>query len=275
MGPDQLGMEMKGRNLKISEMENVFGDYYDAIFEEKLLKMPEQEQIPSANVTALLEKRRELAEVEAALASQKEEFQVKLKLLQQRREELNKKEEELKQSFIKFDKFLEENDAKQKRAKSKIITETELIKQKEKDLVQFKIELEDLIKKREKLKKKVEAYSIYPKFLENVIKMSKEFQDIRMVNTRFETLFHTYDLLIAKYNEDQEVIKTIKANHNQFMKEKNNDVMTYHNSLAALQARLEDAKAKVIKGIQQHILELSDMVQELKKSFEFSTPLTP
>ncbi|XP_072352233.1 coiled-coil domain-containing protein 42 homolog isoform X4 [Scyliorhinus torazame] len=241
-------------------MAKPFGDYYDSIFEDRLINMPEHTQLPSASFTALLEKRQELAEVEASLVTQKEEFQVKFTLLQQRREDLNKKEEELKLSIIKFDKFL-------------------------------------------------------------------EFQDMNMVRTRFETLFITYDLLIAKYQEDQEIMKTLKSDHNQFMKKKNNEIMMFHNSMAKLQARRENAKTKIIKGestwvhiqntaakrtiilgmtkmaifnlymhvrkadrqlgpasddtdiqlqaVQQYILELSDMVRELKKSLAFNTPITP
>ncbi|XP_067911212.1 coiled-coil domain-containing protein 42 homolog isoform X2 [Heterodontus francisci] len=229
-------------------MDKSFGNYFDAIFEDKLVKMPEREAISITSATSLLEKRRELAEVEAALANQKEEFQVKIKMLQQRREELNKKEEELKLSVLKFDKFLQENDAKRIRAKSKVTTETELVKQKANDIVRLNSELSALIRKREKLKKKVDSYTIYPKFLEKVIKMSKEFQDIRMVNTRFETLFITHDLLFGKYQADQELMKTAKSNLNKFIKEKNKDIMTYHNTLAALTSRLEAAKAKTIKG---------------------------
>ncbi|XP_041058988.1 coiled-coil domain-containing protein 42 homolog [Carcharodon carcharias] len=285
--------------------------------------MPKQESCPLTTANALLEKRRELADVEAALADQKEDFQMKMKILQQRREDLKEKEEELKQSLLKFDKFLEENDAKQNRVKNKIITETELVKQKEKDIIRFEAELKVLIDKREQLKKKVESYSIYPKFLEKVIKISNEFQDIRMVNTHFETLLGTHDLLITKYQEDQEVMKTIKSNHNQFMMEKNNDIMMYHNSLAVLKTRLDEAKAKTIKGeslwvhiqntaakrtlilgmtkmaifnlymhirkagiqpgtvsedtnmqlqaIQHYILELSDIVHDLKRHLEFGS----
>ncbi|XP_060700134.1 coiled-coil domain-containing protein 42 homolog [Hemiscyllium ocellatum] len=147
-----------------------------------------------------------------------------MKLLEQRREELNKKEEELKKSFAKFDKFLRENDAKQSRAKSKISIETELIKQKEKEIIRLKKELSALIIKRDKLKKKVKSYTIYPKFLEKVIKMSKE------------------------YHEDQEIMKTLKSNYNNMMKEKDNEIMMYHNAIAAITHRLEAAKAKTIKG---------------------------
>ncbi|XP_067862454.1 coiled-coil domain-containing protein 42 homolog [Heptranchias perlo] len=210
-------------------------------------KMPEREETSAASATPLLEKRRELAEVELALANQNEEFQAKMEVLQKRREELNKKEEELKHSIKKFDKFLKENDCKRIRAKNKIASETELVIQKEKDIVRFNSELVALIDEREELKKKVEKYAIYPKYLEKVTKISNEFQDIRMVNARFETLFITHDVLFHNYQENQETIKIIKSDLNNFIKEKNNDAMKYHNSLAALQSRLDEAKAKTVK----------------------------
>ncbi|XP_048412632.1 coiled-coil domain-containing protein 42 homolog isoform X2 [Stegostoma tigrinum] len=268
-------------------MAHSFGDYYSNMLKDKLIQMPIQDEVPLNSTVVLLDKRRELAEVEAALAAQKEE-----------------------------------NDAKQSRARSKISIETELTKQKEKDISRLNNELDDLIIKRNRLKKKVESYAVYPKFLEKVIKMSKEFQDIRMVNIRFETLFVTHNLLLTKYHEDQEIIKTLKSNHNNIMKEKENEIMMYHNALAALTHQLEAAKAKTIKGesvwahiqntaakrtlvlgmtkmaifnlymhvrkaemklgtlaedtdiqlqaVQQNILELRDTVNELKKGLEIS-----
>ena len=64
-------------------------------------------------------KRRETAEVEHALSAQKEEFSMKMEGLAQRRQELESKEQELKQSLMKFDRFLRENDSKKTRALKK------------------------------------------------------------------------------------------------------------------------------------------------------------
>lgn len=111
-------------------------------------KMPEREDDHLTPATRLLEKRREMSEVEQALAAQKEvresldsilnfgfanielidiksmifcctsenyfivqlqEFQMKMESLQQRREELERKEYQLKESLLKFDKFLKVN----------------------------------------------------------------------------------------------------------------------------------------------------------------------
>lgn len=95
-------------------------EYFRTTFEDKLLvKMPEREDDHLTPATRLLEKRREMQEVEQALAAQKEEFQMKMESLQQRREELERKECQLKESLLKFDHFLKENDSKKARALKK------------------------------------------------------------------------------------------------------------------------------------------------------------
>ena len=71
-----------------------------------------------------------MVEVEHALIAQKEEFQMRMESLQQRTEELDRKEQQLKESLLKFDKFLKENDAKRARAIKKSAEEQELCKKK-------------------------------------------------------------------------------------------------------------------------------------------------
>ena len=68
--------------------------------------MPEQQSDALTPATRLLEKKREMAEVETALAAQKEEFQLKMETLQQRRDDLERKERNLKEQLLKFEKFL-------------------------------------------------------------------------------------------------------------------------------------------------------------------------
>ncbi|XP_069789298.1 coiled-coil domain-containing protein 42 homolog [Narcine bancroftii] len=228
-------------------MEKKLKDYFATFFEDKfLVKMPDR-GISASSATLLLEKRRELTEVEVDLAKQREEFHVKLRVLKQRQKDLVQKEVELKQSIQKFDKFLKENDAKRIRAKNKQAHEVELIKQKERDILKLERELETLTIKREKLKKKLEAKSIYPKFLEKVIKISSEFQNIRMINSRFEALFHMYDMLFQRYQENQETIKTMKTDQNNFINEKSNENMKFQNMLAAQKILLEAARSKTVK----------------------------
>ncbi|XP_032899042.1 cilia- and flagella-associated protein 73 isoform X2 [Amblyraja radiata] len=224
-----------------------FEDQFRTINYEKLPIIPDPDTFYVNNATRILEKRRELSEVEEDLVNQREEFHVKLRVLKLRREDLLEKEEELKLSILKFDKFLKENDAKRLRAKSKQMSENDLQRQKERDIMKMEKELDFQITQRGKLKKKTESHAVYPSFLENVIKTGDEFQDIGTVTSRFEALLHTYDLLVRRYQENQETIKTIKSNLNNFIKTKNNENLKYQNMIAGLKIRLEAAKTKTVK----------------------------
>jgi alanyl-tRNA synthetase len=83
------------------------------------------------SATRLLEKRRELADIETTLSSEKEEFQLKMEALSRRNEDLERRETQLKENLLKFDKFLRENEAKKARAQKKSQEEKRLKETKE------------------------------------------------------------------------------------------------------------------------------------------------
>ncbi len=60
--------------------------------------------------TKLLEKRRQMFEVQEALNSQKEEFSRREDAFRRQEEGLRRKDLELQESLIKFNKFLQENE---------------------------------------------------------------------------------------------------------------------------------------------------------------------
>lgn len=66
--------------------------------------------------TRLLEKRRQMFEVQEALNSQNEEFSRREDAFRRREEGLRRKDLELQESLIKFNKFLQENESKKNRA---------------------------------------------------------------------------------------------------------------------------------------------------------------
>ena len=65
--------------------------------------------------TRLLEKRRQMFEVQESLEQQKQEFFRKEEVFKRREEVLKKKDLELQESLIRFSKFLQENDSKRTR----------------------------------------------------------------------------------------------------------------------------------------------------------------
>lgn len=100
--------------------------------------------------TKLLEKRRDMQEVEQGLSYQKQEFQLKMESVKNRRQELKRKENQLKESLVKFDKFLRENEAKMTRALKKAQEERRVRETKEQEIVKLRGHLTDLIRKRER-----------------------------------------------------------------------------------------------------------------------------
>lgn len=82
-------------------------EYFRVSVERKLfISIPDQDEHDLTPATRILERRREMLEVESGLVRQKEEFAMKIESLTQRREELVRKECQLKESLYKFDKFL-------------------------------------------------------------------------------------------------------------------------------------------------------------------------
>ena len=66
----------------------------------------------------LLEKRRQMFEVQRLMNAQKEDFCAQRRTFRRREEGLRQKDLELQESLIKFNKFLQENESKRNRAKA-------------------------------------------------------------------------------------------------------------------------------------------------------------
>lgn len=65
------------------------------------------------------------------------EFKVKMQYFEQRRQDLGKKECQLKESLIRFEKFFKENDEKKARALKKLSQERILQKQRMKEIEKY------------------------------------------------------------------------------------------------------------------------------------------
>ena len=88
--------------------------------------------------TRLLEKRRQMFEVQEALDAQKEEFARREEAFRRREEGLRQKDLELQESLIKFNKFLQENESKRNRADKRASEEQKLRRQKEEEIVKLR-----------------------------------------------------------------------------------------------------------------------------------------
>ncbi|MGH0186194.1 UNVERIFIED_CONTAM: hypothetical protein FKN15_020236 [Acipenser sinensis] len=190
-------------------------DYFRTVYEDKLLvKMPEREDEYLTPATQLLEKRREMSEVEQALAAQKEE-----------------------------------NDSKRSRAVKKACDAREMARQKDRDMERLGEEIAVLEAKKEQLQRKVEKNAIFWKYLEKVSKKSEKLQEIREMIGHFDTLISTREQLLCKASENQEKLESQRLELHHFTEDKSTQVLYYNNELATLQGCLDQACSNTVKWV--------------------------
>jgi chromosome segregation ATPase len=220
-------------------------EYFRRSFEHRLqVHLPAHDGEYLTPATRLLEKRREMQEIESALSSQKEEFQLKMEALHQRREELNKKEYQLKESLLRFDKFLKENDSKRARADVKTGMERSAKEEKMREMLRLIQEHEDLKKSRAHQKVVLTHHVIFQDYLDTVLEKTDEFGEIREFLARHDTLTQTNTDLVERQLKNVEEIEHHKGRLVKFTEEKNNEILSYNNALASLQRELDDSQSR-------------------------------
>jgi hypothetical protein len=196
--------------------------------------------------TRLLEKRRQMFEVQEALDAQKEEYKRREAEFKRREEKLKERDLALQESLIKFNKFLQENDSKRARAEKK---ERDEIKQR----LAKEVEITKLRETFERLKTdKAEMLSIlqkdmrYQTYLEGVLDSTDEYPEIIELLLRYETLEATHHDLVERSREGQSESEGQSTFNKRFHKDKVDEILEYNNQIALLQQRYE---ASVVTSI--------------------------
>ncbi|VDP39606.1 unnamed protein product [Schistosoma margrebowiei] len=224
----------------LKNTEFTIEEYLKTVFQEKLLvNAPADEDRNLTNSTKLLEKYKELKNVQSALTAKKEEFRVKMECMQRRREDLEKKECELKESLIKFDQFFKDNDEKRVRATKKISTEKGLQQQKQTEINILNDDIARFTKIREKEERKVKSLLKYRLFLESVVKMSDEFSDIYELISRYDALKANLEDLRNSDAKAQKLIDSKSSELVHFKKTKQDEKLSLTNEIAELRNHLE------------------------------------
>ncbi|XP_046904689.1 coiled-coil domain-containing protein 42 homolog [Hypomesus transpacificus] len=222
-------------------------DYFKTVFEEQLSKkVPGRERDLMTGATRLLEKRSEITQVDKRLKTHREEFELKKQSFVQQRKELMMKEESLKESLLKFDKFLKENDAKRSRGAKKAEKEREAVLQKEAEIERLKDECAILEARRQTLQGRVERSALYWNFLEQVLRMSK-FEEVWELLGRFETLVTTRDQLRQREIEVQEQVDSLRGALQRYTDQQSCLLVHNNNLLSQLQSQLDQARSDALR----------------------------
>eukprot|EP00959_Pyramimonas_sp_CCMP1952_P353324 7402434-Pyramimonas_sp.AAC.1 len=198
--------------------------------------------------TRLLEKRRQMFEVQESLEQQKQEFFRKEEVFKRREEVLKKKDLELQESLIRFSKFLQENDSKRTRAEKKASDEIKLRHQKEAEIEVLNTAHAELKGEKKTTSEVVEKNMSYQKYLETVLDVADEsnLHEINDLLMRYATLEATNsDLRNNKKNSEiqQEQYRTDLQS---YTKLKTDEILNLNNTISRLKKDLEQCERNAV-----------------------------
>ncbi|KAK2911168.1 hypothetical protein Q8A67_003301 [Cirrhinus molitorella] len=224
--------------------------YFRSVFEERLkLNNAEQKDLAnlSTNVMRLVEAREECASVTTALEAQKEEMQMKRENLRERDENMKKEEEKLRKSIVKYNKFLQENDARRLRAIKKAEAERAQIRLKELEIQKLKAENDTLLSRKELLEDRVRKAICYQEFLERATKMSGKFENIGQVIDRLHALRTIHKELLENQTRLEKERESTKVELMQYINKQRTVLLHCNNQLHQQQTQLDSIRLEAYK----------------------------
>ncbi|CAK68257.1 unnamed protein product (macronuclear) [Paramecium tetraurelia] len=209
-------------------------------------KLPNHLQYDTVSpATKLLEKRRKMYEVHEAFEAQREEFKKQEDKFKLEEEKIRQKDMEIQESLIKFCKFLQDNEAKKKRAEGRLEEERRQKIQKEKEIQDLNGQLQELEKKQQKLEKKVTSMKKYEEYLDSVAKQYPEqYHDMASILERHSTLSSQNQKLVEEHQSMEKEYETLKYILTQSEKDKSHEILQFNNDIKELQKKLEEKVAE-------------------------------
>lgn len=149
--------------------------------------------------TLLLEKRKELRLVDETLKAQKRGYVHREKAFARREDNLRKKDLELQEALVLFNRFLKQNEAKRRQATATAEAERKQKEQFSKEIKQKRTALEQAKRELEVLKMRVESNEKYKLFLQKVHEENiGDFEERDHVMSRYRSLKRTHAELKEK-----------------------------------------------------------------------------
>ena len=189
--------------------------------------------------TRLLEKRRQMFEVQEVLDAQKAGFDRKEEIFKRQEDGLKKKDLDLQESLIKFSKFLQENDSKINRAEKKGREEIALRQQKEAEIADLERVLDELKTKFDTVNDVVVKHVKYQRYLESVVEEDSDLQEVGELLNRHGTLVATNTDLKQQQKVNSEEMEHVRADMNALVKRRTDEILNKNNQVARLKKQLE------------------------------------
>lgn len=116
--------------------------------------------------------------------------------------ELEEKEETFKINFMRFNKFVRENEEKRQRADNKIKDDIERIKKKDLEITTLQEKYDEMMKVKLHMESQIKKHKLYEEYLYSAVEESTEFKDVDDILSRYEALIDARQQLIERQEKD-------------------------------------------------------------------------
>jgi len=177
--------------------------------------------------------------VQDALDNQKARFAKEEETFRKREEQLRAKDLQLQHQLFKFNRFLQDNEAKRRRAEGRAAEEMAQIKQKDQEIKDLERQLAQSKTQCDELAKEVEKNMKYEAFLEQVKVSSTFYNDIQDLLTRYETLEGANQELMKDQTSSDKRAEELRNEFQSYRKEQEMKTLALTNRMAALSGELD------------------------------------
>uniref|UniRef100_A0A1I8HVF3 DUF4200 domain-containing protein n=1 Tax=Macrostomum lignano TaxID=282301 RepID=A0A1I8HVF3_9PLAT len=220
--------------------------------------------------TLVLKKEAELSKIDSDLLQKRREFQDRMRECESKKIVLAEKQQAMKDRVGKFEKFIQENEAKRRRAIQRYQTESRLRAFKEREEEELQSYLALLRRKQAVLSAKVQAYRKFETYMTSVvdilppdyIKVSDNV--IGGLIMRYNTLEDTFNRLYAQMSSVQEQIQETRDRESRLKADHARDVLSKNSQLAELHEATERQKGTQ----EQHEQQVSYVIQRIRDRSE-------
>ncbi|NXI27995.1 CCD42 protein, partial [Sterrhoptilus dennistouni] len=192
----------------------------------------------------LLKKMKELRLMEKVVEETEEAFTERMEALAEHWRDLHARRARLKAHVVTSGTTVKENERLRTQALKKAKEEKVENSKKESELLGARRELESLRKQHQKLSKKLLKYSLFKRYLEEVVENS-QFRDIDDVITYYKALVRTRKDLLQSQWWHRQLLEQGKVLQQQIRAEKEAEMLQCKNDLAQLQESLEQAQSDI------------------------------
>ncbi|XP_066056489.1 coiled-coil domain-containing protein 42 isoform X2 [Chamaea fasciata] len=217
---------------------------YKERFLPLLRELRPREEDSTNSFVCLLKKMKEMQLMEKVMEETKEAFTKRMEARAEHWRDLHTRRAQLEAHVVTSRTTVKENERLQTQALKKAKEEKVENSKKESELLRARRELESLRKQHQKLSKKLRKYSLFKRYLEEVVENS-QFHDIDDVITYYKALVRTRQDLLQSQWWHRQLLEQGKVLQQQIRAEKEAEMLQCKDDLVQLQESLEQAQRDI------------------------------